>query len=138
MLPPLLQVVVARARSLAPHLILASFADALHAPNATSLRPVRARLVGRARHASLAFNPDDAGTARIAVASAVPIAADDRPIAVVVFEALKYRPAAPSVPVPPDRGLTANIRQRADAQCGRERCRPLAPLGTRTAMEIAA
>ena len=62
--------------------------DATLVYDRAALRPLRARLVGRARGASLAFNPGDAGTARLAVASAAPIRADRRPLAVVVFEVL--------------------------------------------------
>ena len=69
--------------------------DAAVVYDATALRPVRARLVGAARRASLAFNPGAAGTARLAIASAAPIPARGRPLAVIEFE-LVDRPRAPA------------------------------------------
>lgn len=62
-----------------------------------ALRPVRARLLGRARGGAMAFNPSEPGVARIAIASAAPIAADGRPLAVVVFNSTSRRPATPTV-----------------------------------------
>jgi hypothetical protein len=61
---------------------------------------VSARLVGRARHAALAFNGREAGVVRIAVASSEAIAADGRPLIAVLFDAPRHhRVAAPSVSV---------------------------------------
>lgn len=65
-----------------------------------ALRAVSARLVGRARHAALAFNAREADVVRIAVASGAAIAGDGRPLVVVLFETLRrHRVAAPSVSV---------------------------------------
>lgn len=65
-----------------------------------ALRAVGARLVGSARHATLAFNAREAGVVRIAVASGEAIAADGRPLVVVLFEAPdRQRVSAPSVSV---------------------------------------
>ena len=66
----------------------------------TALRLVKAKLVGRARHAAAAVNSLDAGMVRLAVASGVPIAADGRPLVVMRFEAAdRQRPVMPTVSI---------------------------------------
>ena len=64
-----------------------------------ALRVVRARLVGRARHALLAFNADDPGVLRMAIASGAAISPDGRPIVLIAFEGNARRAAVPSVSV---------------------------------------
>ena len=63
----------------------------------TMLRAVGARPVGRARHASLAFNGREAGVARIALASSEVLGAHGEPVVVVLFEASRRGAVAPSV-----------------------------------------
>lgn len=79
-------------------------AAALHAVDARvaydpgALRAVGVRLAGSARHALLAFNTREPGVVRIAIASGGVFSADGRPLAVVVFEALRHhRVATPAV-----------------------------------------
>ena len=65
-----------------------------------SLRIEHARLVGRARHAALAVNSSEAGRVHLALASAEPIVAEGRPLAVLRFAAPgRERVAAPSVSI---------------------------------------
>ena len=68
--------------------------------DASALRVVRAVATGDARNALLAVNASQPGALRMAMASGQGIVTAGRPIAVVVFEALRaHRVAVPSVSI---------------------------------------